>query len=590
MFKFYETEKGRLKMFCTKCGFNAGEAKFCPKCGNTLSVNVEKLQPEQPMQPIQPVQLVQPEQPIQQSQNEIPYQTVQLDNMQYQQAQQMNNAYQPIQQMDNAYHTVPNGNKTARKKKKKGPLVLIAVVAFIALLGVGGYLMYPYIESALSPKKDAVTALKAASAGFETSFNETVDGINISAGSKINSEGFLTVEKLTVENTDYLKQVKVNTLNYDIFSDVENLKTSGTIGLSDGSSSSVINAKYYMDKSKIYVSVPELFSDKFVLDLSSSDADDLYRTYSKIAGTVSAEDEQVYKNLAKKLVSYGTDCFDECVDASQITKNKEKIALQVDGKEAKAVTYNVLLESRVLEEKLLSMIDKMYSDSEVSVYMTMLSTFGNVKKDDLRQSVKDFVQDVGNVEYMIYVVDKKIVKATTADSEGIEYVLDFTSQNAVSYSVLNETSTATLTCKNDNEAIKISAVIKEDNEELSMYVDISKDNDKLKLNELSAKSTISNAGFDIKLKGENRTDETQTMKVDVGDFSGAYNPDNATDEQMIKLGADFIKNFPVLKKVVSDEVYQSIYRAIIGASVYKPSTEVPAEEVPEQSVGGPLQL
>lgn len=24
-------------MFCTKCGYNAGTAKFCPKCGNPLN-------------------------------------------------------------------------------------------------------------------------------------------------------------------------------------------------------------------------------------------------------------------------------------------------------------------------------------------------------------------------------------------------------------------------------------------------------------------------------------------------------------------------------------------------------------------------
>ena len=34
----YKNKKeGRRIMFCTKCGYNAGTAKFCPKCGNPLN-------------------------------------------------------------------------------------------------------------------------------------------------------------------------------------------------------------------------------------------------------------------------------------------------------------------------------------------------------------------------------------------------------------------------------------------------------------------------------------------------------------------------------------------------------------------------
>ena len=32
-------------MFCTKCGYNAGTAKFCPKCGEKLEINNEEEKP-----------------------------------------------------------------------------------------------------------------------------------------------------------------------------------------------------------------------------------------------------------------------------------------------------------------------------------------------------------------------------------------------------------------------------------------------------------------------------------------------------------------------------------------------------------------
>lgn len=50
-------------MFCTKCGYNAGTAKFCPKCGNPL--NPQPVQ-ETPVQNEPVVQTVQSEPVVQQ--------------------------------------------------------------------------------------------------------------------------------------------------------------------------------------------------------------------------------------------------------------------------------------------------------------------------------------------------------------------------------------------------------------------------------------------------------------------------------------------------------------------------------------------
>ena len=51
-------------MFCTKCGYNAGTAKFCPKCGNPL--NPQPVQ-ETPVQNEPVAQTVQSE-PVEQQQ------------------------------------------------------------------------------------------------------------------------------------------------------------------------------------------------------------------------------------------------------------------------------------------------------------------------------------------------------------------------------------------------------------------------------------------------------------------------------------------------------------------------------------------
>ena len=51
-------------MFCTKCGYNAGTAKFCPKCGNPL--NPQPVQ-ETPVQNEPVAQTIQSE-PVEQQQ------------------------------------------------------------------------------------------------------------------------------------------------------------------------------------------------------------------------------------------------------------------------------------------------------------------------------------------------------------------------------------------------------------------------------------------------------------------------------------------------------------------------------------------
>lgn len=53
-------------MFCSKCGANnADEAKFCIKCGASLTAPVQIAAPVQPATPVQPVTPVQPAAPVQ---------------------------------------------------------------------------------------------------------------------------------------------------------------------------------------------------------------------------------------------------------------------------------------------------------------------------------------------------------------------------------------------------------------------------------------------------------------------------------------------------------------------------------------------
>ena len=87
-------------MFCTKCGYNAGTAKFCPKCGNPLNP-----------QPVQETPVL----------NEPIVQTVQSEPVVQQQfgTQPQSGAVPPVNADVPRYQEAPPMQPQPRKKKKK---------------------------------------------------------------------------------------------------------------------------------------------------------------------------------------------------------------------------------------------------------------------------------------------------------------------------------------------------------------------------------------------------------------------------------------------------------------------------------------
>ena len=160
-------------MFCSKCGYDAQNAKFCPKCGNPIKIT----QPQQ--ETVTPQQSVQPQGNVQSQQTGAQPQQFGTQSQQFG-AQPQQFGTQPQQFGTQPQMGMPQPQSQpempkAKKKKKKWPIVLVCVLAGIILLGVAGYFAYPYIDEMLHPKKQAITALKNAGADFESCINDSID-------------------------------------------------------------------------------------------------------------------------------------------------------------------------------------------------------------------------------------------------------------------------------------------------------------------------------------------------------------------------------------------------------------------------------
>ena len=277
-------------MFCTKCGYNAGTAKFCPKCGNPLNpqpVQETLVQSEtvaaQPVQetsvqsePVaaQPVQ----SQPVQQfgtqPQADVTPQQQFGTQPQFNAASQQQFGTQP------QFGAVPpvNGNvpryqaadpmqPQPKKKKKKWPLVAVILIALAAVITAVVIVVLPKLKKELSPTKQAVTAIKNVGASLEDSVDKLFNNLGTNTVSDKNEiSGTFKFDNMTVNGESYSKYVKADSIKYDIQTDTSLQKAAGDLKLQNGSTE-LLTVSFYTDGSTVYFKIPELFTETFSMSV-----------------------------------------------------------------------------------------------------------------------------------------------------------------------------------------------------------------------------------------------------------------------------------------------------------------------------------
>lgn len=566
-------------MFCTKCGYNAGTAKFCPKCGNPLNP-----------QPVQETSV----------QNEPATQTVQSEPVAQQQfgtqpqfnetvqpqfgTQPQSGAVPPVNVDVPRYQEAPPMQPQPKKKKKKWPLVVAILVVLAAIITAVVIVVLPKLKKELSPTKNAVTAIKNVGASLEDSVDNLFN--NLGAGSisdKTEFSGTFKFDNMTVNGESYSKYVKADSVKYDIQADTSMQKAAGDLKLQNGNAE-LLTVSFYTDGSTVYFKIPELFTETFSMSVNQivndTDIDSSFGypfDMSDISGYLSALNSgnlSQYKEPAKaaaRALAKGIDAFaDEC----QYGQN-ESHTYKSDNGDIEVTEYSVTVTENAIKVGVDTAIDALYADSATSAYMSML-TIAGVTQDSLKKEIASSIQGMDPVTFSMYVnKDDKIVRVAADVSDIDEYsngeiAISFVGKDNISdYVVIEANADDTnmkFTVQNADNRSSVAFDMKQGSEYMKMALDCSLSGSTVAINNMSIDMNIDDVKANMKITGDYSQKEFSSMKYSSSSFSKPVNVDKMTSAQQTALATEFVKNSAVFKKIISDDLYKQLFSAALSGN------------------------
>ena len=598
-------------MFCTKCGYNAGTAKFCPKCGTPLAapqnVQAETTKPvETPVQPVQetPVQPVQetPVQPVQETPvqetpvepvqetpvepvQETPVQPVQETPVQpqfgYQQPQF--GAGQPQFGYNAAapgYQEAPQGVPVP-KKKKKWPIVAAIVAAVAVVAAVLLVIFLPKLKSN-SEDKHAIEAVKKVGASLEDSVDKLFNNLSTtSVSDKTEFSGTFKFDSVSVDGEDYTKYVKADTLYYDVQVDTLSDKAAGELKLQNGSTS-LLTVSFYTDGTTVYFKVPELFSESFSMSVAqlAKDSDiSYYSDFSDISGYLSmfsgTGDVEQYKEPAKaaaRALAKGIDAFAE---NCQYDKN-DSLTYNSQNGDIKVKEYSVTVNEAAVKAACDAAIDALYADSATSSYMSMLSIAGYTQ-DSLKSTIADSIKGMTPVKFSMYVDDDddivrvamnlSDIDSTTSGTFSVAFIGDKNPSDYVVVEAEADDATLKYTIQNRDNNSAVAFEMKQGTEYLNMGLDCSLSGNTVTINDLSMNMLADGVKADFKVTGDYSQKEFSSMKYTSSNFSNPVNVYNMTSAQQTALSMELVQNANVFSKILGDDLYKQMFGSLTSTTI-----------------------
>ena len=619
----YKNKKeGRRIMFCTKCGYNAGTAKFCPKCGNPLNPQPVQETPVQ-SEPVaaQPVQEtpVQSEPVAAQPVQETPVQSepVAAQPVQSQPVQQFGTQPQADVTPQQQFGTQPQFNAASqqqfgtqpqfgavppvngdvpryqaadpmqpqpKKKKKKWPLVAVILIALAAVITAVVIVVLPKLKKELSPTKQAVTAIKNVGASLEDSVDKLFDNLGTNTVSDKNEiSGTFKFDNMTVNGESYSKYVKADSIKYDIQTDTSLQKAAGDLKLQNGSTE-LLTVSFYTDGSTVYFKIPELFTETFSMSVDQiakdTDIDSSFgysfdmSDISSYLSVLNSGDFSQYKEPAKaaaKALAKGIDVF---ADACQYGKN-DSLTYKSDNGDIEVTEYSVTVTEEAVKAGVNAAVDALYADSTTSTYMSML-TIAGVTQDSLKEEVASSIQGMDPVTFSMYVnKDDAIVRISidNADVNGNSngtIAISFVGKDNISdYVVIEANADDTnmkFTVQNADNRSSVAFDMKQGSEYMKMALDCSLSGSTVAINNMSIDMNIDDVKANMKITGDYSQKEFSTMKYSSSSFPKPVNVDKMTSAQQTALATELVKNSAVFKKIISDDLYKQLFSAALSGN------------------------
>ena len=553
-------------MFCTKCGYNAGTAKFCPKWGNPL--NPQPVQ-EPPVQNEPVAQTVQSE-PVEQQQFGTQSQFNETVQQQFG-TQPQSGTVPPVNADVPRYQQAPPMQPQPKKKKKKWPIVVAIIAVIVAAAAVLGFVVLPNV---LSPDKHAIAAIKKLGTGLEDTASSALDNMSLTSVSDKNQiTGTLKLDTATIDGEKYSDYIKADTVTYDIQMDASTEKMAGEIKLQNGSATA-LTVTFYSDGNNMYFKVPELFSESFVISLAQfEDEIDSGFSYgslgsiSKYFSAIDTSNIELYRepvNAAVKCVVKGINTFaEECE-----YKKGDKFTYNSDNGDIKVSEYSITITKETVIKACETVIDELYASKDLSSYMTIL-TMAGVSQTTIKSSIESSLSDMQPVTLSMYINKNDEIVRLAIDAadyntseKGFVAISFLGNDNPFEYVVIEadvDDINMKYTVKTQDDKAALALEMTQNKEYIKAGAELSSSGTTVKIDNLYVNSNIDDSNIDMKLSGEATQKEFSKLKYSASDYSGAYNLANLTETQSTTLAYELMKNLNVLSNVFSDKLYNELF-------------------------------
>lgn len=426
--------------------------------------------------------------------------------------------------------------------KRKWPVVA-GVIAAVLVLALIIFFAVPYVKDLSDPNKKAVTAMKNAGADYTSDFskrlNEMVDAA--SSGKVINSEGYVTFDKLSINSQDYLSYLNVNTVKFSYDSDFSNGVISGTLELSKDNGDTAATVRFYSDDKTFYFKVPELTSYNFKMNytdagnnskvkgMTGSYSDEI-KALADLFKNIDSEDMKSYTKAVESLMTDILTGYNMAVDEF-IYSAGDKTTYNGGGYSEDVRQYTVTITKQALMDGAYAAVDAAFDDESISGYRTLIISYYKNSREKLKAAVEEKLADFKDFSIVIYVnKDEKIV---AWDCQNSEY-------SAVIENLLNGKFNR-FVWNVESNGVKLSAERVFDNG----------DNAKVSIG-------ISGRGIESSYRGEAKQSYRDGTQVKASEFSSAINVAELTNSQAQSVMADVFSHADLLGKLLAPSFLQQL--------------------------------
>lgn len=426
--------------------------------------------------------------------------------------------------------------------KKKWPVVA-GVIAAVLVLALIIFFAVPYVKDLSDPNKKAVTAMKNAGADYTSDFskrlNEMADAA--SSGRVINSEGYVTFDKLNINSQDYLSYLNVNTVKFSYDSDFSNGVISGTLELSKDNGDTAATVRFYSDDKTFYFKVPELTSYNFKMNytdagnnskvkgMTGSYSDEI-KALADLFRNIDSEDMKSYTKAVESLMTDILTGYNMAVD--EFTYSAGDKTTYTSGEYSEDVRqYTVTITKQALLNGANAAVDAVFDDESISGYRTLITSYYKNSREKLKAAVEEKLADFKDFSIVIYVnKDEKIV---AWDCQNSEY-------SAVIENLLNGKFNR-FAWNVESNGVKLSAE------------SISDNGDNAKVS-----TGISGRGIESSYRGEAKQSYKDGAQVKASEFSSAINVAELTNSQAQSVIIDVFSHADLFSKLLAPSLLQQL--------------------------------